>query len=110
MFGFTAEELERGGRRVAELDGSDRLGCSAESHRIFGVPIGQFEGTSEAFFAFVHADDRQAVRAARAAAIAEATLYEIMHRIVRSDGSIRWVHECAHPVRDAHGRTLRMIG
>jgi len=105
-----AQEVAHVGSWVAELDGSDRLGWSAESHRIFGVPIGQFEGTSEAFFAFVHADDRQAVRAARAAAIAEGTLYEIMHRIVRSDGSVRWVHECAHPVRDAQGRTLRMIG
>jgi two-component system, cell cycle sensor histidine kinase and response regulator CckA len=98
------------GSWVADLDGSDRLGWSAESHRIFGVPIGQFEGTSEAFFRFVHPDDREIVRAASAASVTQGALYDIVHRIVRSDGTVRWVHECAHPVRDAQGHRLRMIG
>src|SRR5205807_2078849 len=51
-----AQEIAHIGSWVAELDGSDRLGWSAETHRIFGVPLGQFEGSSAAFFAFVHAD------------------------------------------------------
>jgi PAS domain S-box-containing protein len=105
-----AQEVAHVGSWVAELDGSDRLGWSAESHRIFGVPIGTFEGTSEAFFAFVHADDREMVRAASAAAIAGGKPYDIEHRILRLDATVRWVQERAHIVRDAQGRALRMIG
>src|SRR5471030_1794135 len=60
----TAQEVAHIGSWIAELDGSDSLGWSAETHRIFGVPPGQFVGTSEALFGFVHPDDRETVRAA----------------------------------------------
>jgi PAS domain S-box-containing protein len=105
-----AQEVAHIGSWVAELDGSDRLGWSTETHRIFGVPLGEFNGTSETFFAFVHADDREAVRTASAAAMTEGTPYDIVHRIIRTDGSVRWVHEKADVVRDAEGRPVRMIG
>jgi PAS domain S-box-containing protein len=105
-----AQEVAHVGSWVAELDGSDRLGWSAESHRIFGVPIGTFDGTSEAFFACVHPDDRDMVRAASGEAVTGSKPYDIEHRIMRRDGTVRWVHERAHIVRDAQGRPLRMIG
>jgi two-component system cell cycle sensor histidine kinase/response regulator CckA len=105
-----AQEVAHIGSWVAELDGSDRLGWSAESHRIFGVPIGEFAGSSEAFLAFVHADDRAAVRAASEAAAAGGPPYDMEHRLVRPDGTVRWVHEKASILRDAQGRALRMVG
>src|SRR6185295_9075929 len=105
-----AQEVAHIGSWVAELDGSDRLGWSAESHRIFGVPLGTFEGTSEAFYMFVHSDDREAVRQVSREAIANGLPYDIEHRVVRPDGTVRWVHEQANILRDAHGRPRRMIG
>jgi PAS domain S-box-containing protein len=105
-----AQEVAHVGSWVAELDGSDRIGWSAESHRIFGVPLGGFAGTSAAFYSFVHPDDRDAVRAASAAAIAGERMYDIEHRILRPDGTVRWVHERAQIGRDAAGRALRLIG
>ncbi len=105
-----AQEIAHIGSWVAELDGSDRLGWSAESHRIFGVPLGQFEGTSTTFFDFVHPDDRAAVRAASEAATAAQQPYDIEHRVVRPDGGVRWVHEKASILGDAQGRPLRMVG
>jgi two-component system cell cycle sensor histidine kinase/response regulator CckA len=104
-----AQEVAHIGSWVAELDQSHRLGWSVETHRIFGVPVGQFAGTSTAFFEFVHPDDREMVRQASAAA-AQGAVYDIEHRILRTDGSVRWVHERADIVRDAEGRGLRMIG
>lgn len=105
-----AQEIGHIGSWVAELDGSDRLGWSAETYRIFGVEAGRFEGTSEAFFALVHADDRAAVRAASEAAAAGTQPFDFEHRIVRADGTERWVHERAEILRDPQGRPLRMVG
>jgi two-component system, cell cycle sensor histidine kinase and response regulator CckA len=105
-----AQEVAHVGSWVAELDGSDRLGWSAETHRIFGVGPDEFEGRSESFFSRVHDDDRPAVRAAAAAAIAGTEPYEIEHRILRPDGTVRWVYEKADVVRDRTGSAVRMIG
>jgi len=105
-----AQEVAHIGSWVAELDGSHRLAWSAETHRIFGVPEGEFGGTSMDFFAMVHEDDREAVQDLASAARAGTTRYEIDHRIVTYSGSIRWVHERADIVRDQQGRPVRMIG
>jgi two-component system cell cycle sensor histidine kinase/response regulator CckA len=36
--------------------------------------------------------------------------YDVEYRIVRPDGSTRWVHDRAFPVRDAEGRVFRLAG
>ena len=105
-----AQEVGHIGSWVTELDGSQHLGWSAESHRIFGVAIGEFAGTSGAFFEFVHPDDRGSVRSAREAALAGDQPFDIEHRVVRPDGSVRWVHEKATVIGDAQGRPMRMVG
>ena len=105
-----AQEVAHVGSWVAELDGSDRLSWSAETYRIFGVSIGEFGGTSESFFTFVHADDRAPVRAAREAAITDRHPYEIEHRIVTPAGEMRWVREKADVLRNDEGLAIRMIG
>jgi PAS domain S-box-containing protein len=105
-----AQEVAHIGSWVAELDGSGRLGWSEESHRIFGVPLGTFDGTSEAFYEFVHPDDRVAVRTVSLEAVVHDLPYDIEHRVVRPDGSVRWVHEQANILRDEGGRPRRMIG
>jgi PAS domain S-box-containing protein len=105
-----AQEIGHIGSWVAELDGSDRLGWSAESHRICGMPPAAFDGRSATFFSLVHPDDRAAVEAASESAIADKQPYDIEHRLVRPDGTVRWVHEKAAIQRDAQGRALRMVG
>jgi PAS domain S-box-containing protein len=105
-----AQEVAHIGSWVAELDSTDALGWSAETHRIFGVPLGQFTGTSAAFYAFVHDEDRDAVRKAADAAQAGTARYDIEHRIVRADGTVRWVQEKADVQRDASGAPTRMVG
>ena len=46
-----AQEVAHVGSWVVELDGSPRLSWSAETYRIFGLSVGEFGGTPEAFFA-----------------------------------------------------------
>ncbi len=105
-----AQEVAHIGSWVAELRAVDRLVWSAETHRIFGVTPAQFNGTSAAFYEFVHPDDVEMVRAASRAAIASGQPYDAEHRIVRGDGSIRWVHERANILHGSDGRPLRMVG
>jgi PAS domain S-box-containing protein len=105
-----AQEVAHIGSWVADLGESERIGWSRETHRIFGVPSGQFDGTAETFFSYVHPDDRDAVRAASLAAKRDGAPYDIEHRIVRGDGTVRWVHEQADVLRDGDGRASRMVG
>ena len=104
-----AQEIAHIGSWVTDID-EHHVGWSRETHRIFGVPDGQFGGSVDAFFAMVHPDDRDAVRAAAEAALKDYAAYDIVHRIVRDDGGIRWVHEQADVIRDADGCAIRMVG
>lgn len=105
-----AQEVAHVGSWVAELDGSQQLGWSTETHRILGMPIGESSTRAEAMVNFVHPDDRDAVRRMSEAAIANDTPYDIEHRIVRSDGAVRWVHTRADVVHNEAGTPLRMVG
>src|SRR5262245_2934127 len=105
-----AQAVAHIGSWVAELDGTGHLGWSAETHRIFGVTMGQFDGTSDGFLELVHPDDRDAVRAASGAALERDRPFDIEHRILRPDGTVRWVQECGSLLRDVQGRAVRMIG
>jgi PAS domain S-box-containing protein len=105
-----AQQVAHIGSWVAELDGSGRVGWSRETHRIFGVEPQDFPGTREAYYELVHPDDREAVSTAAQSARARNGRTEIDHRIIRPDGTLRWLHLEADVVRDADGRPIRMIG
>jgi PAS domain S-box-containing protein len=105
-----AQEVAHIGSWIAELDGSDRLSWSAETRRILGVTAGESALRSDALSVFVHPDDRAAVRRISQAAAAFEQPYDIEHRIVQLDGTIRWVHTRADVVRHADGRAIRMVG
>lgn len=57
----------------------------------------------------VHPEDRERVRQAALTRQAEG-VYDEEYRIIRPDGSLRWVRDRAFPVRDAAGRVIRIAG
>lgn len=64
--------------------------------------------TIESLLESVHPDDREKLAGAiRREADAG---YDVEYRIVRPDGSIRWIRSRTFPVRDGGGRTIRMAG
>ncbi|HYT32592.1 MAG TPA: PAS domain S-box protein [Thermoanaerobaculia bacterium] len=105
-----AQEIGRIGSWIFDAGPQGRLVWSRETCRIYGIPDGEFDGRVETFFDHVHPEDREAVLAASRAALDEGKPYNFEHRIVRPDGSIRWVQERADVVRDAKGRALKMVG
>ncbi|MGD0944632.1 MAG: EAL domain-containing protein [Acidimicrobiales bacterium] len=83
--------------------------CTSETFRIFGT-VERPNLTSADFFERVHPDDLPRVRAAVLLAIAHEGHYELEHRIVRPDGTQRWVFEAADVVADASGVPVKMAG
>jgi len=77
---------------------------------MFGFAPGQFGGTYEAFLASVHPDDRDAVVSAVNAAGGGKQPYDIEHRVVWPDGTVRWVSEKGEVFHDAGGTAARMLG
>jgi PAS domain S-box-containing protein len=77
---------------------------------IFGFSKGKFAGTYEAFLNCVHPEDRPHVVEAVNACLKQGHQYDIEHRIVWPDGSVRWVSETGDVIRDEGHRPVRMLG
>jgi PAS domain S-box-containing protein len=78
--------------------------------RIFGLVPDAFEPTYPRFLERVHPDDRHLVQEGVARAIAGIETYDIDHRIVLPDGTIRVVHEKGDVEYTLDGRPIRMLG
>jgi diguanylate cyclase (GGDEF)-like protein/PAS domain S-box-containing protein len=76
---------------------------------LYGRPIEDFFRDRGLWFESVHPDDRAAMEAGHAR-LAHAADLKHEYRIVRPDGSIRWVEERARAIRDQRGRLLRCDG
>ncbi len=63
---------------------------------------------SGAWFEAIHPEDRERILLALPK-IAQGE-YRDEYRVVRPDGSVRWVSDRAFPVRDADGRIVRVVG
>lgn len=83
---------------------------SNELYRIYGVAPGEFEATYEAFLAHVHPDDREMVNETVQRAYASRSSYAFDHRLVRPDGSVRWLHGRGNVLADEHGELQRLYG
>ncbi|MBS1220101.1 MAG: putative diguanylate cyclase/phosphodiesterase & domain with sensor(s), partial [Proteobacteria bacterium] len=115
QLGETKDSLDRA-QRIANMGnwdwqiGENRLFWSEGIYRLFGIQQAEFDASYEAFMARVHPDDQNAVNAAVGRALETGAPYEIDHRIVRSDGAVRIVHENAEVLLDNQGKPARMIG
>jgi PAS domain S-box-containing protein len=103
-----AQALAHIGNWQADLV-SGELSWSDEIYRIFGHEPGSFEPSVEAFHAAVHPDDRALVLESEERA-RQTGHHDVVHRIVRPDGTVRHVHELAQMEIDATGGVVRLIG
>jgi|GEM_PF-1012792 len=83
---------------------------SKEIYRIFGLEPRQFRANYEAFLEYVHPDDLESVKNAVEMSLQSRLPYSVEHRIVLSDGQIRYVHEQGEVDYGTDGSPLRMQG
>jgi PAS domain S-box-containing protein len=80
------------------------------TERIFGLEPGGFRGEADEATARVHPEDRALLATAAEAAFRHGAEYHVEHRILRPDGSIRWVSARGDVIADATGAPTRLIG
>ncbi|MDH5747692.1 MAG: PAS domain S-box protein [Rhodospirillales bacterium] len=90
--------------QTGELYWSDRIAP------LFGYATGALETTYDNFLAAIHPEDRQSVVDAVGACVESGAEYNIEHRVIWPDGTVRWLHERGDVVRDDHGKPLNMLG
>ena len=98
---------------IASLDWNvetNQVQWSDEIDAMLGHLPGGFGRSLESFLAQVHPEDRPAVEEAIASALKQDHSYAVEHRIVRPDGTIRWVAETGDIFRDNDNRARRMVG
>jgi PAS domain S-box-containing protein len=84
---------------------------SAEEYSIYGLDPAGPSPTYEVILAkCIHPDDAALLNETFTAAIQSRSVYELDHRIVKPDGSIRWVFDRAHPYFDLNGKLVRYVG
>lgn len=89
---------------------ADSITWSDELYRIYGLEPQEFPATYEAFLERIHPDDRDMVDSTVQAAYASQEPYAFDHRLVRPDGSVRWLHGRGRVVADDDGNVLRLYG
>jgi PAS domain S-box-containing protein len=92
-----------------EID-ADRIVWSSSTDRLHGRTVGDAGITFAEYVETIHPDDRDLVLDAIARAVDKGEQYELDLRIVRPDGTSRWVSANGRVLRDAAGRPVRMVG
>jgi PAS domain S-box-containing protein len=104
-----AQAVARVGSWDLDLD-SGVMRYSDQVYRILGVEPARFEHTLDAFVALVHADDRESLAEAQATALAGNGRTEVEYRIVRPDGSVRYLQVRGTLQSGSDGRPARQFG
>jgi PAS domain S-box-containing protein len=89
---------------------TNRVDRSEELCRIFGVSADQFEPTLDGYLARVHADDLAGTLSAIERAFAGRSPFSFEERIVRPDGSVRWLHSQGRWICDEANAPVTLVG
>lgn len=116
------QQLLRLGRLVEEIERVANLGIwtwdpreptawwSPPLYAIYGLDPAAHVPTYEDYLARVHPDDRARVAAATEAAVEDHVSYSHDERILRPDGTMRYLHTWAHAETDREGNLVRLFG
>ncbi|HNT36098.1 MAG TPA: response regulator, partial [bacterium] len=104
-----AEEIAQMGRW--ELDHhTGRLEWSDTIFSIFEIDKEHFGASYEAFLETIHPDDRDRVDLAYRESLQHRKPYDVVHRLLMSDGRIKWLSERCSTDFDSEGKPIRSVG
>ena len=117
------QELERTRNTLSEAQKIAHLGSfeyvaatkmtvwSEEEYRIHGLdPAGPSPTYDMMLQKHIYPDDAELLHETFKKAIQDKSVYELEHRIVLPDGSVRWVYDRANPYFDMQGDLVRYVG
>jgi two-component system cell cycle sensor histidine kinase/response regulator CckA len=103
--------LEAARMGIWELDlRTRRVNWSETMASILGCKPGMFDGSEEAFFALVHADDRDAIRQAIEGAVVERQGFDVAFRAIGPDGATCWIERRGRVRYDSDGVPMQIVG
>ena len=111
-----SEELHKEAQRVAHIghwELNPEIGTpvwSDEIFRIFGLIPQEGEPSFTDHETHLHPDDWPLLNKAVTLASTEGTPFDIIFRIVRSDGEIRWMHSIGTTSKDEKGKATKLFG
>ncbi|HLX65112.1 MAG TPA: PAS domain S-box protein [Planctomycetota bacterium] len=85
------------------------LYVSPAYEKIWGRPCDALYQSPRTWLEAIHPDDRDQIQQA-AATKQDRGEYDETYRVVRPDGSLRWIHDRAFPIRNAAGEVYRIVG
>lgn len=83
---------------------------SDQLYRIYGYEPQSFNATYERFLAHIHPGDRDRVTGIHQAAYASGEPYQMIERIVRPDGEVRYLSSNGQVIRDDQDTPIRLRG
>ncbi len=89
---------------------SDRVIWDDQTCLIFGRDPGGGPVTYAAYLTFLHPEDRAAVQQSITDALRTGVYHDVEHRILRHDGSVRWLLAKGAILRSPDGSLLKIIG
>ncbi len=93
---------------MCSADGRDIYYISPAVEKIWGVSVEELYRNPSLWIEKVHPEDRKNVETVFSSISAES--YNIRYRVLRDDGSIRWVWDRAFPIRDQNNKIIRVSG
>jgi formate hydrogenlyase transcriptional activator len=104
-----AQRLAHVGSGAWSVPGWEPLYLSEEWYRIYGFDPKQGPSAWEDRLHRMHPDDQAKVQEAKDRATREKSDYEVDHRIVLPDGTVKYTHTVGHPVLNASGDVEQFV-
>jgi PAS domain S-box-containing protein len=95
---------------MADPQTTQILYISPAYERVWGRSCQSLYEQPRSFLDAVHPEDRKRVRVASLEKHGRGEHTDEEYRVIRPDGTVRWVRDRAFPVRDAAGQVYRMVG
>jgi len=104
-----AQRLTHTGSGAWRVPGWDALYLSEEWYRIYGFDPKQGLSAWEDRLQRIHPEDRDRVQETKDRAISEKSDYEVDHRIVLPDSTVKYTHTVGHPVLNSSGAVEQFV-